>query len=37
MLRDLKRRGMMAPFLAVGDSNPGFWGALRDVCPETQQ
>ena len=37
VLRDLKRRGMRAPVLAVGDGNLGFWGALRDVFPETQE
>jgi len=36
LLRDLKRRGMPAPVLAVGDGGLGFWGALRDVYPETQ-
>ncbi len=35
LLRDLKRRGMRAPVLAVGDGALGFWGALRDVFPET--
>jgi transposase-like protein len=34
LLRDLKRRGMPEPMLAVGDGNLGFWGALRDVYPE---
>jgi len=37
VLRDLKRRGMTAPVLAVGDGNLGFWAALRDVFPETQE
>ena len=37
LLRDLKRRGMTAPILAVGDGNLGFWAALRQVYPETQQ
>jgi putative transposase len=37
VLRDLKRRGMMAPVLAVGDGNLGFWAALREVFPETQE
>jgi len=37
VLRDLKRRGMTAPLLAVGDGNLGFWAALRDVFPETQE
>lgn len=36
LLRDLKRRGLQAPMLAVGDGNLGFWAALRDVYPETQ-
>ena len=35
LLRDLKRRGMRAPVLAVGDGALGFWGALREVFPET--
>jgi transposase-like protein len=37
VLRDLKRRGMRAPVLAVGDGALGFWKALRDVWPETQE
>jgi len=36
VLRDLKRRGMAAPVLAIGDGNLGFWAALRSVFPETQ-
>jgi putative transposase len=36
LLRDLKRRGMRAPELAVGDGALGFWRALRDVFPETR-
>ena len=36
LLRDLKRRGMRAPALAVGDGALGFWGALREVFPETR-
>jgi transposase-like protein len=35
LLRDLKRRGMQAPNLAVGDGALGFWGALREVFPTT--
>jgi transposase-like protein len=35
VLRDLRRRGMTAPVLAVGDGALGFWGALSDVFPET--
>jgi putative transposase len=34
-LRDLKRRGMRAPVLAVGDGALGFWGALAEVFPST--
>jgi transposase-like protein len=37
LLRDCKRRGMRAPVLAVGDGALGFWGALREVFPETRQ
>ena len=37
LLRDLKRRGMKAPNLAVGDGALGFWAALRDVWPETAE
>jgi transposase-like protein len=36
VLRGLKRRGMRAPVLAVGDGALGFWKALRDVWPETR-
>ena len=36
VLRDLKRRGMRAPTLAVGDGALGFWGALREVFPATR-
>jgi putative transposase len=35
VLRGLKRRGMTAPVLAVGDGALGFWGALIEVFPET--
>ena len=37
MLRDLHRRGMGAPVVAVGDGALGFWAAVRDVWPETQE
>jgi putative transposase len=37
LLRDLKRRGMPAPVLAVGDGGLGFWAALREVYPETRE
>jgi putative transposase len=33
LLRRLKKRGMRAPVVAVGDGALGFWGALRDVWP----
>jgi putative transposase len=35
LLRDLKKRGMRAPMLAVGDGALGFWAAIRDVFPAT--
>src|SRR6202048_1329415 len=37
VLRDLKRRGMVAPVLAVGDGALGFWAAAREVWPETRE
>jgi len=37
VLRDLKRRGMRAPVLAIGDGALGFWAAVRDVWPETRE
>ena len=37
LLRDLKRRGMPAPVLAVGDGALGFWAALREVYPQAQE
>jgi putative transposase len=37
LLRELKRRGMRAPVLAVGDGALGFWRALREVWPETRE
>jgi putative transposase len=36
LLRDLKKRGMRAPVLAVGDGALGFWGALRNAFPKTR-
>jgi putative transposase len=35
LLRDLKKRGMRAPELAVGDGALGFWSAVGEVFPET--
>lgn len=37
LLRDLKRRGLPAPKLAVADGALGFWAALRDIYPETDE
>jgi len=37
LLRDLKRRGMPAPVLAIGDGALGFWAALRAVYPEARE
>jgi transposase-like protein len=37
VLRDLKRRGMPAPNLAIADGALGFWAALRDVYPQTEE
>ena len=37
LLRDCSRRGMTAPVLAIGDGALGFWGALREVFPDTGQ
>ncbi|HXF47508.1 MAG TPA: IS256 family transposase [Burkholderiaceae bacterium] len=37
VLRDLKRRGMRAPVVAVGDSALGFWAAVGAVWPETRE
>jgi transposase-like protein len=36
VLREMKRRGMVAPLLAVGDGALGFWAAARDVWPEAR-
>jgi putative transposase len=37
VLRDLKRRGIAAPLLVVGDGNLGLWAALREVYWEAQE
>lgn len=37
LLRDLKRRGMAAPKLAIADGALGFWAALGDIYPETEE
>src|SRR4051812_31639137 len=36
LLRSLRRRGMRAPVLAVGDGALGFWAAVREVFPDTR-
>jgi len=37
LLRELSRQGMRAPVIAVGDGALGFWAAVRDVWPETNE
>ncbi|NQU76855.1 MAG: IS256 family transposase [Planctomycetes bacterium] len=37
VLRDLKRRGLPAPVLAIADGALGFWAALREVYPATKE
>ena len=37
LLRDLKKRGLNMPALAIGDGALGFWAALREVFPLTKQ
>lgn len=37
ILRDLKRRGLKAPRLVVGDGHLGIWGALSNVFPDTAE
>jgi transposase-like protein len=37
LLRDLKRRGMPAPRLVIGDGALGFWAALRQVYSGTKE
>ena len=37
VLRDLKRRGLAAPKLVIGDGHLGIWGALAAVFPEAQE
>ncbi len=36
-MRDFKRRGLRARVLAIGSGAPGFWGALREVFPESRE
>jgi transposase-like protein len=37
LLRDLTRRGMRSPALAIGDGALGFWAAVGAVWPETKE
>ena len=37
VLLHLKARGLNAPTLAIGDGAMGFWGALEEIYPRTQQ
>ncbi|MGB1276215.1 MAG: IS256 family transposase [Nannocystaceae bacterium] len=37
VLRSLRNRGLEAPVLAIGDGALGFWGAVRDVWPQTRE
>ncbi len=37
VLLHLQARGMNAPALAIGDGAMGFWGALEEIFPSTQQ
>ena len=37
LLRDLKRRGLEAPALAIADGALGFWAAIKEVFPYTKQ
>jgi len=36
LLRNLKKRGLTAPVLAMGDGALGFWSAVTEVYPETE-
>ena len=37
LLRELRRRGMGAPVVMVGDGALGLWRALREVFPATRE
>jgi putative transposase len=37
LLRDLKERGLTGPCVATGDGALGFWGALREVFPQSRE
>ena len=36
VMRDLKKRGLNTPALAVADGSLGFWGTLSEIYPETR-
>jgi transposase-like protein len=36
LLRNLQKRGMQAPCLAIGDGALGFWAAVGEVFPDTK-
>lgn len=37
LLRDVSKRGMRAPEVAIGDGALGFWAAVREVWPATRE
>jgi transposase-like protein len=37
VLRDLKKRGLKAPTLVIGDGHLGIWAALRNVYPQVEE
>lgn len=37
VLRDLKKRGLRAPYLVVGDGHLGIWGGLATIYPEAEE
>ena len=37
LLRHLRKRGLRAPVLAIADGALGFWAAIAEVYPETQE
>jgi putative transposase len=37
LLRDVSKRGMRVPEVAIGDGALGFWAAVRDVWPATRE
>ena len=37
LLRELKKRGMSAPSLVIGDGHLGIWAALREIYPQSEE